>query len=105
MAVTGLHGRWFSGSGNGYTTVDMNFPPKPAYAFAVLHGTTGGGTSYAGIMGFRRRLSDGSDQRVDFGDWSFWPPSVSDFMSSITLAIATTGGQTAWLYALIMDWA
>ena len=49
MAVTQIEGHWFSGSGNRYTTIDVNIPPDSVLVTVALHGTTGGGTHYAGI--------------------------------------------------------
>jgi hypothetical protein len=104
MAVTQIQGHWFSGSGNGYTTVDVNLPPDWVYTTVALHGTTGGGTQYAGIKHYRQRLDSGADKDIDFGDWPSWPPSVFDRISGITLALATGQDQTGWLYARMDHW-
>ncbi|MEU7602043.1 hypothetical protein AB0B78_38855 [Streptomyces sp. NPDC040724] len=104
MAVTQIVGHWFRGSGNQYTTIDINVAPIPVFVTTVLHGSTGGGTSYAGIRSFRRRLPSGADQDVDFGDWPTWPPALFDRMSRITLGTATTGNQTAWLLGRFDFW-
>jgi hypothetical protein len=78
--------------------------PNQVFAQAWLHGTTGGGTQYTGIKGFRRRRADGSDQVVDFGSWPNWPPSFFDFVSSITFGIATGRDQTGWAMLRIDHW-
>ncbi|MFG2876013.1 hypothetical protein ACGFYU_13565 [Streptomyces sp. NPDC048337] len=104
MAVTQIVGHWFKGSGNQYTTIDVVVAPIPVYVTAVLHGTAGGGTSYAGIKHFRRRLPSGAEEEVDFGDWPNWPPSVFDRMTRITFGTATTANQSAWLYARFDFW-
>lgn len=97
MAINTTYWRWFSGSGNGYHTVDVNIPPAWVGAQVSLHGHSGGGTSYTGIKQYRKRLSSGSDEIKNFGEWPSWPPAIYDYISSITFAIATGQNQTAWL--------
>jgi hypothetical protein len=41
-----------------------------------LTGTTGGGTQFAGIKHFRKRLLSGADQDVDFGEWPNCPDVI-----------------------------
>jgi len=104
LATIGITGRWFSSSGSAERTVDVNLPPTQVYAQTWLYGTTGSGTQYTGIKAFRRRRPDGSDEVVDFGSWPNWPPSVFDFVSSITFGIATGTNQTAWAMLRIDHW-
>ncbi|MEU7837756.1 hypothetical protein AB0L53_50610 [Nonomuraea sp. NPDC052129] len=104
MAVTRIDWHWFSAWGNGYHTVDVNLPPALVGTSVSLYGATGGGTQYAGIKHFRRRLDSGADQDVDFGEWPSWPPLVFDRVSSVTLAIATGTDQTGWLLARLDFW-
>jgi hypothetical protein len=104
MAVVNIEGHWFSAGGNGYNTIDVNIAPAWVYATVCLHGTSGGGTSYAGIKHYRKRLSSGADEDHDFGEWPSWPPSIFDFISSITFAIATGENQAAYLYARMDYW-
>jgi hypothetical protein len=104
MGIVQTDGHWFTAYGNGYSTIDVNIPPASIYATVCLNGTSGGGTNYAGISGYRKRLPSGADQDINFGPWTSWPPSVSDFMSSITFAIATGDGQEAWLYGRMDYW-
>jgi hypothetical protein len=79
-------------------------PPDQVGAQAWLHGTTGGGTQYTGIKAFRRRRPDGSDEVVDFGEWTSWPPVIFDFVSSITFAIATGEDQQGWAVLRVDHW-
>jgi hypothetical protein len=104
MAIIQTDWHWFTGSGNGYTTIDINIPPAWIGAQVNLHGQYGGGTNYTGIKHYRQRLGSGDDEDHDFGDWPDWPPAIFDFMSSVTFAIATGGDQEAWLVARMDHW-
>ena len=105
MATTvDINGHWFSSSGSAERTIDINMAPSQVYAQTWLHGTSGGGTQYTGIKAFRRRRPDGSDQLVDFGGWTNWPPTVFDFVSSITFGIATGSNQIGWAMLRIDHW-
>jgi hypothetical protein len=104
MAVTHIAWRWFSGSGNGYTTIDVNIPPSTLGAQVTLHGATGGGTQYTGIKRIRKRLPSGADQDVDFGEWPSWPPAIFDHVSSVTFAIATGSNQQGWALGRMDHW-
>ena len=95
-SIQGMYWWWFSSSGSAERTVDVNIAPAQVNAMTRLYGTTGGGTQYTGIKGYRRRRPDGSDQFIDFGRWPSWPPGISDFVSSLTFGIATGSDQTAW---------
>jgi hypothetical protein len=104
MAITSVQWNWFSGSGNGYRTIDVNIPPDTVIAQATLHGTSGGGTQYTGIKRYRKRLPTGADQDIDFGEWPSWPPIIFDRVSSVTFAIATGSNQQAWTLARMDHW-
>jgi hypothetical protein len=104
MAVTRIEWHSFNAWGNGYFTVDVNIPPATLGAQTALAGQSGGGTNYTGIKHYRRRLGDGSDQDIDFGEWGNWPPVIFDHISSITFAIATGSDQHAWLVARMDYW-
>ncbi len=104
MTVTRIEWHWFTGWDNGYHTVDVNLPPAWVGAQAWLHGASGGGTSYAGIKHYRKRLDSGQDQDVDFGEWPSWPPVVGDFMSSVTFALATGSDQEGWAVGRMDFW-
>jgi hypothetical protein len=105
MAITNMNWWWFSGAGNGYTTTEFDLPPQTVGASIALYGQSGGGTNYAGIKSFRRRLPDGSDQTVDFGgDWNNWPPVIFDFVSSVVFATATGSDQEAWAVGRLDSW-
>jgi hypothetical protein len=104
MAVVAIQTRYFSASGNGYHTVDVNIPPSWVFATVFLHGHSGGGTSYTGISHYRKRLDSGADEDHNFGEWPSWPPSIFDFISSITFAIATGEDQTAYLCGRLDYW-
>ena len=105
MATYKIEWHWFTGSGNRYTTIDVNIPPAWIGAQVSLHGHGGdGGTCYTGIKQYRRRLSSGADEDHDFRDWPTWPPVIFDFISSITFAIATTSDQQGWLVARMDYW-
>jgi hypothetical protein len=99
MAVNQIDWHWFSASGNGYHTIDVNIPPARVGVTVGLHGATGGGTQYTGVSHYRRRLDSGADQDVNFGEWPSWPPAIFDRISNVTLAIATGTGQSGWLVA------
>ena len=105
MAVVNIEGHWFSAGGNGYNTIDVNIAPAWVYATVCLYGTSGGGTSFTGIRSYRKRLGSGTDEDHDFGDnWNSWPPSIFDFISSITFAIATGDDQSAYLFGRMDYW-
>jgi hypothetical protein len=104
MAVVEIDWHYFSGSGNGYTTVDVNIPPSRVVVETFLYGQSGGGTNYTGIKHYRQRQSDGSDRDIDFGAWPNWPPVVFDLISSVTIATATGSDQTAWILARLDYW-
>jgi hypothetical protein len=97
-------GHWFTGGGNGYITVEVNIPPASVYVTTSLFGHSGGGTSYAGIQQYRRRLDSGADQDIDFGSWPSWPPSIFDHISSVTFALAEGSDQQGWLYGRMDYW-
>jgi hypothetical protein len=105
MAVTRIDWHWFTAWGNGYNTIQVNMAPATLGAQTALYGQSGGGTNYTGIKHFRRRLSNGSDQDVDFGgNWNNWPPVIFDHVSSVTFATATGSDQEAWLVARMDFW-
>ena len=94
--ITEIDWNWFTAWGNGYYTVDVNIPPAWVGAQICLHGQSGGGTNFAGIKHYRKRLDSGADQDIDFGEWPSWPPVIFDYISSVTFAIATGSDQEAW---------
>ena len=104
MAIYNIEWHWFDAFGNGYNTIDVNIPPAWVGVQVNLHGHSGGGTSYTGIKHYRRRLSSGADRDHDFGDWLSWPPVIFDYISSVTLAIATGSDQQCWLVARMDYW-
>lgn len=101
MAVVGI--QWFiaSGYGNGYHTVDVNVGPATLGAAVALYGTSGGGTSFAGIKSYRKS----SGENVDFGEWPSWAPVIFDNVSSITFGVATGSNQEAWSVLRVDYWA
>jgi hypothetical protein len=101
MAVTGI--QWFTafGYGSAYHTVDVNVGPGSLGATVSLNGTSGGGTSYAGIKSYRKS----SGQNVDFGDWPSWPAVIFDNVSLITFGVATGSNQEAWSVMRVDYWA
>lgn len=103
MSVFAIHCHWLT-AGSGYHTIDVNIPPANVMVTTALHGQSGGGTSYAGIKHFRRRLSSGEDQDVDFGEWPSWPPSIFDHISSVTFALAEGDDQEGWLIGRLDFW-
>ena len=104
MAVQESMWIWWSAGGNAYHTVDVNLAPGDISAQVDLHGTRGGGTGYVGFSGYRRRLSSGADEVHGFGEWYQWPPAISDFISSFTIAIATVSDQKAWAVTRVDFW-
>ena len=105
MAINGIAWHWFTGWNNGYATMDVNIAPAQVLAWTALYGQSGGGTNYTGIQHYRRRLGNGSDQDINFGEWPGWPPAIFDFISSVTFAIATGDHQQAWLIARMDYWS
>ena len=105
MAITEVDFHWFTAWGNNYHTVEVNIVPHQVLAQTWLRGATGTGTQFTGIKSCRRRLSNGSDQSIDFGVWTSWPPVVTDRLSSVTFAIATGSDQEAWLVGRIDYWS
>jgi hypothetical protein len=104
MAVDGIQWFWFSGSGSGYHTADINIAPSTLGACATLHGKSGGGIAIAGIKSYRRRLSSGADQNVDFGEWPSWPYAIFDHVSSVTYGVATGANQQGWVGLRFDHW-
>jgi hypothetical protein len=104
MPINGTSWHSFNAWGNGYHTIDVNIPPAWVSAEVSLYGQSGGGTNYTGIKGYRKRLSNGSDQPVNFGAWPSWPPVIYDYISSVTFGIATGSNQHGWLSARIDYW-
>lgn len=84
------------GSGNGYHTIDVNIPPALMGAQTWLYGHGGGGLAFAGIKHYRKRLDNGADQDIDFGEWPNWPPVIIDTISSITAGVACGEDQDGW---------
>jgi hypothetical protein len=84
------------GSGSGYHTIDVNIPPALVVAQTWLYGHAGGGAALAGIKHYRKRLDNGEDQDIDFGEWLSWPPVIFDTISSITAGLATGEDQDGW---------
>jgi hypothetical protein len=104
MAIYQIDWHWFTAWDNGYWTVQVNIPPAQVLATAVLNGQSGGGTSYAGIKAYRKRLGNGEDQDIGFGDWTNWPPAIFDHISSVTFALAEGSDQEGWLFGRMDYW-
>lgn len=104
MGITGTSWHWFYGAASGYTTIDINMAPSTVGVQVNLHGKFGSTEGYAGIKHFRRRLSSGQDEDVEFGNWKNWPPAIFDHISSVTMAISTFQNQGAWLVGRIDHW-
>ena len=104
MSVTGMDWYTFSGAGNGIQTIQVNIAPASVFAQLALYGCFGSGINYTGIKHYRRRLSSGADQDIDFGGWTTWPPAIWDNISSITFGTATGDGQQAWALARMDFW-
>jgi hypothetical protein len=104
LTINGTDWHTFNAWGNQYYTVQVNIPPANVSAETALYGQSGGGTNYTGIIGYRRRLSNGSDQDINFGGWPSWPPIIYDHISSVTFATATGSDQQAWLIGRMDYW-
>ena len=104
MAVYQIDWHWFTAWDNGYHTVEVNIPPATVGVQTALYGQSGGGTSFAGIKHYRRRLGSGADQDIDFGDWPSWPAVIFDHISSVTLALAEGSDQEGWLVGRLDYW-
>jgi hypothetical protein len=85
------------------STSEIDIAPATVGAAVALYGQSGGGTSFTGIKSYRRRNPDGTDQNIDFGDWTSWPPVIFDLVSSVVFATATVSDQEAWTIMRI-DW-
>ena len=96
MAVYQIDWHWFTAWDNGYHTVEVNIPPATVGVQAALYGQSGGGTSFAGIKHYRRRLDSGADQD--------WPAVIFDHISSVTLALAEGSDQEDWLVGRLDYW-
>ena len=105
MAVVQIAMHWRYIWKNTPQTFDVNIPPSTVMATAVLHGKSGGGLAMAGIPGFRRRLSSGADEPINFGVWTNWPPAVFDRVSSITFGVALGANQSGYILARLDHWA
>jgi hypothetical protein len=103
MAITNLYWWWQTSQGNGYATTEIDIPPATVGASVAVYGQGGGGPYQTGIKSYRRRLPDGSDQNIDFGEWYSWPPVVWDFVSSVVFANATGQDEQVWA-VMRMDW-
>lgn len=90
--------------GSGIDTIEINIPPARIGAEVSLHGVGGGGAIHAGIGHYRRRLSSGADEDVDFPGWFGGPPVIVDFVSSITFTISTGWHQDGYLLARMDYW-
>ena len=104
MTITKVEFHWFTAWGNAYHTVEVNIVPHYVIAQTSLYGATGEGSQFTGIKSCRKRLSNGSDKVLDFGEWLSWPPAVIETLSSVTFAIATGSDQEAWLAGRIEYW-
>jgi hypothetical protein len=104
MAVTEIEWHPIYGADNGYSTADINIAPATVGVQTALYGDGGGGLRYTGIKHYRQRQSDGSDRDIDFGDWGTWRPVIFDFISSVTVAIATGTDQEAWMIVRMDYW-
>lgn len=104
MTVKSIDWHWFTAWGNGYHTIQVNIVPDTVGAQASLYGASGEGTQFAGIRHYRKRLSNGEDQDIDFGEWTSWPPVVFDHISSVTFGIATGEDQEGWLLGRMDHW-
>jgi hypothetical protein len=106
MTVYQIDWHWFEAQTNrGYHTIDVNIAPALVGAQTALYGQTGGGANITGISHYRRRLDDGSDRDIDFGDYFNWPPVIADYISSVTFAIAIGSDQFAQLVARMDYWS
>jgi hypothetical protein len=86
-------------------TKEVQMPPGRVSAFVWLNNTSGEGLQHAGIVRFRRRLPDGSDQVIESGIWPNWPPAFGDpSVSSITFGLALGEDQGARAMILIDFW-
>jgi hypothetical protein len=104
VAVYQIDWHSFTAWDNGYHTVEINIPPATVGVQAALYGQSGGGTSFAGIKHYRRRLDSGADQDIDFGDWPSWPAVIFDHISSVTLALAEGSDQEGGLVGRLDYW-
>jgi hypothetical protein len=106
MSVYQIDWHWFQAQGgSGYYTIDVNIPPAMVGAQTALYGQAGGGANITGIPGYRKRLNDGSDQDIEFGDYGNWPPLITDYISSVTFGIAIGSDQQTLLVARMDYWS
>jgi hypothetical protein len=104
MSITAVNWCWGTGWGNGYATHEIDMVPAQMIISVALVGQSGGGTNFTGIPSYDRRLSNGADQNIGFGDWPSWPPLIYDYISSVVFGIATGSDQQAWALMRIETW-
>lgn len=105
MAIYQIDWYSFRAAGRGYQSFEVNIPPAWVIAQVNLHGHLGGGLTYTGIKSYRRRLSSGADENVDFGGWLSWPPIVFDYISSVTFGVANGAHQVGYVSARMDYWS
>ncbi len=104
MAVVGLEWHWFTAWNGVPNTLEINIAPANLGVQSWLYGVDGGGLVFAGIDSYRRRLSNGQDQPVNFNADFNDPPVVFDFISSVTFAFSLGDGQQGWMVGRLDYW-
>jgi hypothetical protein len=94
----------YTGTGRGDDTVEIDIPPAQVSVETTLYGSSGGGTSMAGIQGWRLRLSNGEDQVVDLGTDVYWVAVIYDYISAVTVGLAEGSDQQGYLMVRMDGW-
>jgi hypothetical protein len=104
MAVVEIQWNSFTAFNGVPNTMEIDIPPAAVGVQCWLNGVDGGGLVFAGIDSFRRRLSSGADQPVNFNA-GFNPPVIFDTVSSVTFALSLGQDQEGWLTSRLDFWA
>jgi len=86
----------FTGYSGVPTTLEIDIVPAQIGVQAWLNGVDGGGLVFVGIDSYRRRLSSGADQPIEFNALFNDPPVIVDLLAQSPLrsplAITNRGG-------------
>jgi hypothetical protein len=94
----------FTGYSGVPTTLEIDTVPAQIGVQAWLNGVDGGGLVFVGIDSYRRRLSSGADQPIEFNALFNDPPVIVDFISSVTFAFSLGDNQQGWMVGRLDYW-
>jgi hypothetical protein len=104
MALVEIEWHSFTAFNGVPNTMEIDIPPSLVGAQCWLNGVDGGGLVFAGIDSFRRRLSSGADQPVNFNAGFNNPMVIIDTISSVTFALSLGQDQQGWLTGRLDFW-